>query len=357
MRKASKRIAVFAKYGDLAASTRQRLLQYFPQLEAAGFELEVFSLIENAQLQARFEGRGSAAAKMISRYGVRVAQVLASRRHDLIWIYCELFPYLPGFVERLARLSGVPLVYDYDDAIFHQYDGHASSAVRALLGRKLQPVMRQASLVVAGNDYLASYARQFCDNVAVIPTVIDADEYQLDLSRQPERKTIGWIGSPSTWNFVKQKLDVLENACAAHDATLKVVGAGAQADGIDFICNARWRESEEVADIQAMHVGIMPLDDSPFARGKCGYKLIQYMACGLPVVASPVGVNRSIVEHGVNGFLAETPQEWRDALGTILKDRALAKRMGAAGRKKVAREYSVQVTGPRLVALMRGLTS
>ena len=112
-----------------------------------------------------------------------------------------------------------------------------------------------------------------------------------------------------------------------------------------------WTEAAEVAAIAEFDVGIMPLADEPWERGKCGYKLIQYMACGLPVVASPVGVNRQIVEHGVNGFLAETPTQWDEALRTLLADPALRQRMGQAGRQKVERQFSLQVTGPKVGCL------
>jgi hypothetical protein len=130
------------------------------------------------------------------------------------------------------------------------------------------------------------------------------------------------------------------------------IGINAQQLGLPM-ASVPWREDTEVASLQTLDVGIMPLLDGPFERGKCGYKLIQYMACGLPIVASPVGVNRQIVEHGVNGFLAQTPREWEEALESLLADPLLRKRMGAAGREKVERLYSIQVTGPRLVSLLK----
>ena len=117
----------------------------------------------------------------------------------------------------------------------------------------------------------------------------------------------------------------------------------------------KWTQEGEVPFLQTLDVGIMPLTDTPWARGKCGYKLIQYMACGLPVVASPVGVNRDIVEHGVNGFLAETDAEWRSAIETLLADGELRRRMGAAGRRKVEEHYSLQVWGPRVAQMLRSV--
>jgi glycosyltransferase involved in cell wall biosynthesis len=135
-------------------------------------------------------------------------------------------------------------------------------------------------------------------------------------------------------------------------ARFTAIGIDAAALGLPMD-SVPWSEQTEAQDIARLDVGIMPLVDAPFERGKCGYKLIQYMACGLPVVASPVGVNRQIVEHGVNGFLAETPEQWATALRTLCADPALRARMGAAGRRKVEQHYSLQVTAPRLVQILR----
>jgi glycosyltransferase involved in cell wall biosynthesis len=133
------------------------------------------------------------------------------------------------------------------------------------------------------------------------------------------------------------------------------VGAGNAADEDAIVITRQWSEDREVADIQEMDIGIMPLPDAPWMRGKCGYKLIQYMACGLPVVASPVGVNRDIVDHGVNGFLAETPAEWAEALGTLVTDAALRQRMGAKARALVENQYSLRVQGPYIAKLLRSV--
>jgi glycosyltransferase involved in cell wall biosynthesis len=130
------------------------------------------------------------------------------------------------------------------------------------------------------------------------------------------------------------------------------MGADPKAEAQPLLDLVEWSEAAEVPFLQAVDIGIMPLSDTPWARGKCGYKLIQYMACGLPVVASPVGVNAEIVEHGVNGFLATTEAEWSEALATLLRDPALRQRMGAAGRRKVEEHYSLQVWGPRVAALL-----
>ena len=158
---------------------------------------------------------------------------------------------------------------------------------------------------------------------------------------------LGWIGQRSTASFLAPYAPLFERLAAHGKAHFKSVGIDAQNLGLPMAF-IPWSEETEVDSVSGFDIGIMPLVDEAFERGKCGYKLIQYMACGLPVVASPVGVNRQIVEHGVNGFLAETRAEWEKALQTLLADAGLRQRMGQAGRQKVERQYCIQVTGPTL---------
>jgi glycosyltransferase involved in cell wall biosynthesis len=249
-------------------------------------------------------------------------------------------------------------VVDYDDALFHQYDQHRSAWVRRLLGGKIARVMRGAHLVTAGNAYLADYARRAgAPRVEIIPTVIDLERYPPAGVRPASDTpfTIGWIGSPSTAKYLLAIAPALAEVCAGGRGVVRLIGAGpVDLPGVPVEV-LPWNGSTEVEELKRFDVGIMPLPDEPWERGKCGFKLIQYMACGLPVVASPIGVNMEIVEQGVNGYLAETTAEWVQALNTLLLDADLRKRMGQAGRKKVEQEYSLQVTGPRLAGRIKSI--
>jgi glycosyltransferase involved in cell wall biosynthesis len=243
-------------------------------------------------------------------------------------------------------------VVDYDDAVFHRYDQHPHPLVRRVLGRKIDGVMRHAALVVAGNDYLAAHAQQAgVKRIEIIPSVVDADHYQL-ASPPPHPFTIGWIGAPVTAPYLQHIQPALAEICAHGGATMIQVGGGNVSLAGVPLENRPWREDTEVAEIQRFDVGIMPLPDEPFERGKCGYKLIQYMACGLPVIASPVGVNQKIVEPGVNGFLASTPEDWITALNLLRTDPALRTRLGTVGRAKVEAQYSLQANAPKLRNLL-----
>jgi glycosyltransferase involved in cell wall biosynthesis len=193
----------------------------------------------------------------------------------------------------------------------------------------------------------------------IIPTVVDTDVYRpREVPRSPgEPLVIGWIGSPTTWRYLRPLLPLLQELVREHGVRVRVVGAGpkAQADRFPGLDLVEWTESAEVADVQAMDVGIMPVPDETWALGKSGYKLIQYMGCGLPVVASPVGANAEIVRHGETGFQAETIEQWGTFLRQLLDDANLRLRMGSAGRKRAEEEYSLKVHAPRLIDLFKAV--
>jgi glycosyltransferase involved in cell wall biosynthesis len=351
-------VLFLTKYARNGASSRQRTFQYLPWLEEAGMECQVAPLFDEAYLEHRYRlgrARFTDIARGLTR---RLRAVPAARRFDLVVIEYEALPFLPALPERWLRWVGVPYVVDYDDALFHRYDLHQNLLVRRLLGNKIARVMRGAALVTAGNEYLAEYAwTSGASRVEVIPTVVDLDRYPplVERTREEGPLIIGWIGSPSTAKYLQAVAAPLAEVCAGGRALVRLVGSGpVDLPGVPVKVES-WREDTEVDELQRFDVGIMPLPDEPWERGKCGYKLIQYMACGLPVVASPVGVNREIVQQSVNGYLAETDTEWVTGLNTLLQDAQLRRRMGSAGRAKVEQRYALQVTGPRLAALLQAV--
>ena len=351
------RMTAFAKYDRMAASTRQRLLQYLPYLVDQGIEVDYRPLLGDLYVDALATGRSYSRIEIARSYVRRMVQLAAGVEADLIWVYAELFPHLPGLFERLALRSGKPIVYDFDDAVFLPYDANPNPLKRALLGGKLEPLLRRAALCLCGNAYLRDYAARFCDNSIILPTVVDTDLYRPIAKDSGVPVTIGWIGSPTTWPYLRAILPVLETMAARHGARIRVVGAGAAAeqdrfDGLDLV---DWSEEREVAEVQAMDIGVMPLPDEPWARGKCGYKLIQYMACGLPVVASPVGVNPEIVSEGESGYLATGPEQWEGALAALVGDAALRRTMGDAGRARIVADYSLAAHAPRLATALKAL--
>ena len=348
------KILILSLYSRLGASSRLRMIQYQASMTESGLQVEVVPFFDDTYLKRLYAG-GKPSFATLGFFVTRLRCLLSHRRVDLVWVEKELFPWLPWFLERTLIPRNIPLVSDYDDAIFHRYDKHKNVLVRSLLGSKIDRIMAASALVIAGNQYLADRAEAAgAKHVEIVPTVLNANAYSTERPKAKDgRQRIGWIGSPSTWAaYGAPIMPLLTSIANRHGAMIRLVGAGQSAMPGYILETLPWSEESEVPLIQGMDVGIMPLDDSPWARGKCGYKLIQYMACGLPVVASPVGVNKEIVEHGVNGFLAETESEWASALDALLGDAELRRRMGMAGRKKVERDYSLQAYGPRVAAML-----
>lgn len=349
------KVLLLSRYSYLAASSRYRFYQYLPYLKSQGINVGITTLLDDNHLQQIYFGsRSNSYAKLMQAYWNRLSQVWQSQTFDLVWLQMESFPWLPGWLESLFLRMAPPYIVDYDDAWFHRYDQHSSVLVKGLLRGKIDSVMRNAMLVVAGNKYIAERAeRARARRIEILPTVIDLARYQATEQPHNETFTIGWLGSPSSDQWLQTIRPALQEVC--RDKNVKVVTVGAKNPNLDDIPleMRQWSDETEVQEIQKFDVGIMPLTDSLWERGKCGFKLIQYMACARPVVASPVGVNSEIVTHGVNGFLASTQEEWVTALRTLKNDVALRQRMGEAGRKRVEERYCLQVTAPRLAELLR----
>ena len=351
-----KRGLVFAKYGARAASTRQRFMQTIPYLQREGIAIDICPLFDDVYLNSFFSGDGRNPLRMLKAYGKRMLDLLKCGEYDFLWVQYELFPYLPGKLEAVLGLAKKPTILDFDDAIFHQYDQNTNPVIRQLLGKKLVPLLKRSDVIFCGNTYLAEYAKQYCRHTEIIPTTVDIAVYSPKLT-VAQKPTLGWIGSTSTWKtYCLPLAPLFASFVDAGKASMLVVGAGEANAKLPFEFR-EWSEAREVADIQQMDIGVMPLPDEAWARGKCGYKLIQYMACGLPVIASPVGVNREIVEHGVNGFLAATESEWRTAIEQLVNNPVLRQRMGKAGREKIEKQFSIQLYGPKIAQYIHALLS
>ncbi len=347
------RILALPRYGLLGGSSRLRIYQYQNILRRYGIEVETQALLDDAYIRQLYSGHKKDLLRISFAYLKRLKELLRIKHFELIWIEKELFPFFPACGERFMRALGVPYIVDYDDAIFHNYDLNSNKLVRLFLGSKIDRVMRYAEVVVVGNDYLGERARRAgAKRVEYIPTVIDLERYKIIPKSNGTLFTIGWIGSPSTAKHIKLVQPALSEICKNGQAQVILVGSGP----VDLVSAPveilPWREESEVAAIQKFDVGIMPLPDEPWERGKCGYKLIQYMACGRPVVASPVGVNQQIVEHGVDGFLANDTADWITALRELRDNVPLREAMGREGRLKVEKNYCVQVAAPRLAEIL-----
>lgn len=331
-----------------------RCLQYLPWFDAAAIETVVSPLFDDAMLLRKYRHGGYSSLGLLSAYWRRIRVLMGAHQFDLVWIEKEALPWFSVWLERLL-LRGKPYVLDFDDAIFHNYDLHRLAWVRRIYGKRIDRLMAGSRLVVAGNRYLADRAVVAGARwVEVIPTVVNLVRYaakqMYSVAAMPR---IVWIGSPSTVQYLLELAVPLGALATRQPFTLRVVGGGAiTMPGVDVEVVA-WSADTEAVAIAECDVGIMPLHDTPWEQGKCAYKLIQYMACGLPTVASPIGANREVVIEGETGFFANSQQEWVDALATLLDDAGMRQRLGQAGRARVEAEYSLQQIAPRLITLFK----
>jgi glycosyltransferase involved in cell wall biosynthesis len=270
---------------------------------------------------------------------------VTSRRYDLVLVHRESLPVGPPWVERILGSAGVPYVFDFDDAIYLRASSDANRRLAWLkYPSKTATVVRNARVVIAGNEHLANWARRSAADVVVIPTAIDTDVYRPAPPRMGPL-CVGWSGSPSTIQHLEQLAPVLSELQRERGVRLRIIGdSGYTIDGaaVDAV---PWREASELEDLRAIDIGVMPLPNDEWARGKCGLKALQYMALGIPAILSPVGVNRAIARDGA-ALLASTAAEWRSALRALLDDEQLRVRTGRAGRVRVESEYSLDTALP-----------
>lgn len=350
------RVLALARTGLRGPSTRYRIAQYREALAREGIEVELQPLFDEGWFRILELPPGPwralrKAGYALARLGARVGQARRAARgpHDLVLVEQQLFPYLPWALERLLWPGGKPVLLEFDDALWLT-PGHAA---------KLAAACARADTVLVGNEFLAGFARRGARRVVVIPTTVDLSRYPPapppPAAGRPLR--VGWIGLRYNLRY----LDVLAGplrrlAARGVPVELRVISSAAPSgpswDGLPVVLRP-WSEAGEVAEMQACDAGLMPLPDDDWARGKCGLKLLQFMAAGRPVVASPVGVNAGLVRHGENGLLAADEAGWERALSDLAADPALRARLGLAGRRTVEAGYSLSGWAPRLAETYR----
>jgi glycosyltransferase involved in cell wall biosynthesis len=353
-------VLALTKYGRRGASSRLRFLQYISHLAERGIAVTPYPLLSNSYVENLFAGQRTNPAQIAAFFIRRINALLAARTYDVLWIEGEIFPRLPATAERLLGTLNIPYVLDLDDAIFHTYDRHPKPAFRKLLGRKIDAVFANAASVVVGNSYLAERAvAAGARRVEVIPTTVDDHAYGDAAERAARRAdgsklVFGWIGSPGTARYLQTIEAELAELCRALPAETRLIGIKADHPPKPYVTNRPWTEETEVAELAACDIGLAPLSDGPWERGKCGLKAIQYMAMGMPALVANVGALPGIVLHGETGFVYGNGEEFTAFARQLAADGDLRRRMGAAGRDRVAEHYSihnwVETMGDLLVA-------
>jgi len=339
-------------YPPETASSRYRIYQYLPLLRDLGVEPEVYPAPSAALWAAAGASRRGRLALEAAYVRTALARARAAPKYDAVMIQKAVTPsMLRGLASLLRRRCRV-LFYDIDDAVYvsppHQFRG----AARLLQRRsEAEELARSADAVLAGSGELVRWAGEVGGNPILLPTCVDADRFAPAAERPSS--VVGWIGSPSTAEALSLAAGPLSRACEWTGARFVAVGAGGLPDGVHGE-SAAWSLEGEAGAVASFAVGIAPLPDTPWNRGKCALKALLYMSCAVPVVASPVGALKEVVVDGETGFLARNDAEWENALVRLLSDGQLRRRMGEAGRQRVLSHYSIGVGAEIMARALRG---
>jgi glycosyltransferase involved in cell wall biosynthesis len=356
------RIFFLAPYpGGESPSQRFRFEQYFGLLSTNNIEFNVSSFWGRRAWRILYR-RGHIMAKIFwlsLGFAKRGIDVFRSIPYDLIFVHRECAPVGPPLVEFvLTKILQKKVIYDFDDAIWLDNTSHENHLARWIkFHGKVKLICQWSHAVSCGNEWLADFAKQFNANVVVNPTTIDTLHWhnpeRWPIRRKEEKIVIGWTGTQSTIGFLDQVLPVLQSIEKKFSVVVRVISNKDPKLKLTSFEYVRWQKQSEIADLLTFDIGIMPLSDDDWSRGKCGFKALQYMALGIPCVASPVGVNKSIISNNVNGFLCASSPDWEISLGKLIQDESLRKQIGAAARKRVVDYYSVDSNSSNFLSLTR----
>lgn len=358
------KVLALASYPIQAAATRYRLKQFVEPLAARGITLTIRPFIDSQLFESLYDRRAlpRTALGLLKAGLLRLGDVFAARTADVVLVQREAMIYGPPIIEGLLTLSGLPMVLDLDDATYVPYTSPTYGSLGKALKwfSKTDDLIRWAKVVTCGNRAIAEYVSSKGTTARILPTVVDTEIFRpLPKGRESNKLVIGWVGTHSTFPYLESIFPVLQELARDHQFQLKIVGAGRKeirVPGVD-IENLEWNLDREVMDFQSFDIGLYPivtkLYADAWAAGKSGFKAIQYMAVGIPYVATPVGAIAEIGEIGTTHFCASTNDEWRDALNILMADRAMRETMGAAGRGHAIRHFGLEVQADRLAAALR----
>ncbi len=341
---------------------RFRFEQYLEFLGENGYDCTISNLISEKDDLIFYKKKRYLRKFLILHRSVMIRKrdLKKIRSFDMVFIYREAIMHWSVYVEKKLSRLGIPFVYDFDDAIwlFDVSDGNRTFGWLKRPG-KIAKIIELSRITIAGNEYLASYARQFTDHVTVIPTTIQTES----ISMQPKKTDnqtvcIGWTGSTTTMKHLKTALPFLKKITEKYPGkiTIKVISDSQFNVPEPEIHFCKWNPDTEIEDLNEMDIGIMPLPDDDWSKGKCGFKGLQYMSLGIPAVMSPVGVNTEIISDGENGFLAAHEQEWIEKLSLLIESPELREKLGKAGKKTVEEKYSFEANKHKWLEVFQSVT-
>lgn len=350
-----KRILLLPKYTSKGPSSRYRIYQYVKCLESE-FNISVSPFFSEAYILNLLKGKRPLIITEALSFIKRILTIIfiSPKNIQLVIIEYELVPYFPSLFEALLKWKRIKFITVYDDAVFHRYDRSKNFLVRRLLSQKIRNVMKYSSALIVGNKYLEKYALDSGGSqVYIIPTVIDYNFYPVKKQFLDTIKIV-WIGSPSTSKYLNRIENVLLRLVKKYKFELVLIGAGdLKLDEKIIQRKIDYDHENESSNLSNYDIGIMPLFDSDWERGKCGFKLIQYMASGLPTIADEVGVNKDIIIQNKTGFLCNSEDEWFNCFERLLNDKNLRQEFGNNGVKRARKLYSLQATQDNFLKIVK----
>jgi glycosyltransferase involved in cell wall biosynthesis len=356
------RILFFVPHPVEDAGYRYRIEQFIPFFEAAGHQCTIRAF-STATLYRALRSKGKFPQKVLHMLycsGRRLLQVTDLARFDLVIIQREVFPFFVPLLESWVLFAHPRVIFALDDAVYltqpNAEELNHPVLYKLKYGRGVETVMQHSKHVIAGNRILAEHTRGFNTHVSIIPTVVDCDRYRFTSQAECSAVTVGWVGSRSTVSYLKQIEPALQKLAANHpEARFRFIGAPGYVPKIPNCESLPFRLESELEDIASLDIGLMPLPDTEWARGKCAFKAIQYMASGVATVASPVGMASDLIQHDSNGLLATTNDEWFENLDRLVYEVGLRKRLAVEARRTIEQSYSLQVWGPKFADLISQL--
>lgn len=357
------KIIYFTKYSQKGPSSRYRTFHYLPFFKQQ-YDIVIFPLFDDHYIDVLYSGSEKISPFYIFKlYLKRAIQVLLlSSKNGFVVIEYELFPYFFGLFEYIIKWKGIKFILDFDDAIFHNYDASSKKIVRSLFGQKIATISKLADHIITGSPYLTEYFQQYNSAVTEIPTSIDFGKYESAYhpSIQGDRFLIGWLGSNATAKNLVPLIPVFQTISEKYP---KVIFAfcGISASVVSKFEKFRyeiteWSPANELLFLNKIDLGIMPLEMNKFNNGKCGFKLIQYMAMGKPTVSTPLAANIKI-DHQSGNLFANENHEWIDAFDKAILAYDLLKVVGERNRLVVKREYSIQSNYQKYLAIYKIINS
>src|SRR6266850_279307 len=351
-------LAIVPSLYDTSPGQRYRLEQWEPLLKERDVEI-TYEPFEDEELHSLLYKPGMMGRKLqLVARGLRrrLSLVRRAKNYDVVYIFREAALLGPPVFEKLIHRTGVPIVFDFDDAIFVSYRSPSNGYLSYLkFATKTKTICRIASHVMVGNPYLADYARQVNDQVTIVPTTIDTDKYKEATKKESRPPVIGWTGSYSTVQHLDTLRGALRRLAALEPFRLRVIGTPAYKLDTIEVEAIPWRAKTELEDLSAIDIGVMPLPNDAWSKGKCALKALQFMALGIPTVCSPVGVNTAVIQDDKNGFIAGSEDEWVEKLSRLLRSAALRERLGRAGRTTVEQGYSAKIQAPKVHEIFRSV--